>query len=426
MCCISCVAQSFGRSPRLASLWHLHSSMMMDAPDDGLCPWERDICDEELISLAEMQQQEADMAEAMAQEMAAAQTGSCDVPVTEPPTFGLEDSPAAVPCAAVVLPLSQQPSSSTQACSEEPTALTTQHILATSLPPVPKFRRLDTKTTVPESVCPVVPKPCLDLRSTVFTHSEEFGSQYFFRKLSGQQQYTWVYERLRAFYTNQVHPRILGKQRFEEFQRLTGKERQQEGRRAFKELDHSDRATVARAWRKASSPPCHIAHMIDSTFIHCKTGLMASVKAKGVLLTWMLPPTWFDVSSVMKDGEPTALADVVLRMRLSVDVQSIWQEFRDHAQACMRLSGAQDVAVCMEVCPETWEAQRDVRLHTHTFLKSSEAPLRARNLAAFEHKCVKPHMSFTIGGAPVTSNSKTSWAGFCLLLHRRQDRDLVQ
>ena len=153
---------------------------------------------------------------------------------------------------------------------------------------------------------------------------------------------------------------------------------------------------------------------------------MASVKAKGVLLTWMLPPTWFDVSGVMKDGEPTALADVVRRMRLSVDVQSIWQEFRDHAQACMRLSGAQDVAVCMEVCPETWEAQREVRLHTHTFLKSSEAPLRARNLAAFEHKCVKPHMSFTIGGAPVTSNSKTSWAGFCLLLHRRQDRDLVQ
>ena len=182
MCCISCVAQSFGRSPRLASLWHLHSSMMMDAPDDGLCPWERDICDEELISLAEMQQQEADMAEAMAQEMAAAQTGSCDVPVTEPPTFGLEDSPAAVPCAAVVLPLSQQPSSSTQACSEEPTALTTQHILATSLPPVPKFRRLDTKTTVPESVCPVVPKPCLDLSSTVFTHSEEFVFQYFFSK----------------------------------------------------------------------------------------------------------------------------------------------------------------------------------------------------------------------------------------------------
>ena len=126
-----------------------------------------------------------------------------------------------------------------------------------------------------------------------------------------------------------------------------------------------------------------------------------------------------------KDGEPTALSEVVRRLRLSDDVQSRWQEFKDHAHACMKLSGAQDVAVCMEVCPETWEAQREVRLHTHAFLKSNDVPLRARNLAVFEHQCVKPHMSLTVGGLPVCSNTRTPWAGF-LLLHRRQDRDPVQ
>ena len=123
------------------------------------------------------------------------------------------------------------------------------------MPPAPMLRRLHTKTSVPLHACPPTENPALDLTSEVVEHSEEFLSKHFFRKLDGQQQYNWVYERLRAFYTKQVHPRTLGKECLLKFQQLPDLERQKEGRRAFKELQQSERVEVARAWKTASAPP---------------------------------------------------------------------------------------------------------------------------------------------------------------------------
>ena len=70
------------------------------------------------------------------------------------------------------------------------------------------------------------------------------------------------------------------------------------------------------------------------------------------------------------------------------------------------------MAVCLEVCTQTWELQGVVRFHMHMFLKSIQENLRMRRLAVFEFKCVRPHVSTAIGGMPTYASGRASWSGF--------------
>ena len=391
----------------------------MDSEDDGLEIWDREDnldCSLEMFTeqleppteeYMEQEQEEKEETEQEEQEQKE-QEQQQEQQQVQPP------GPESLPVAPAILPvLDPQDTTPERPERVEPTALTPDPLVAKMLDKSPKLKRLTKKTTVPEYVCPKVVRPFVDLTPEVFEHSEVWLSQHFYRKLCGQQQYHWVYDRLRAFYVKQVHPRILTKKGQSDFQQLSGVERQKEGRRAFTDLDSSRRAQIAVAWMKASVPPAYIAHVIEEQFInHVGGGISARTKTKGVLLTWMLPANIGSVSNVVAAGEPTALRSVVRRLRASVDVQSVWKDIQLHAQVCLRLAGAADVAVCLEVCPDTWEEKRELKLHMHAFVKSSGSDLRVRNLNPFAFSGVKPNASMTIGGVPVQSNGRSSWSGF--------------
>ena len=321
----------------------------------------------------------------------------------------------AVPVAGPVLPLSQfRVASPERPVDAEPTACSNAEPTACMQPPPPKLRRLHSKTTVPLDVCPKATEPAGHWANEVFSYTEEFVTQHFFRQLNSDQQYNWVYERLRAFYVKEVHARTLTQEERSTWRRLYGSERQKDGRRAFRELDAQDRIALATVWRKATAPPPYIGRVVEERLINQqwsgRTGKGAG--AKGALLTWMLPPTILDVSNVVQDGEPTALREVVRRLRTTAVVQSFWQEIQEHAHRCRRSAGGQDVAICLEVCPDTWESRRDIQLHVHAFLKTGGASLAVRNLSLFEFHHVRPHLSLTVGGLQVGTNGRTSWSGF--------------
>ena len=337
------------------------------------------------------------------------------------PCFDLDDLPEPHRWGEALLPLSQELTTPKRSRDEEPTALGSPQCVGPLLQPAPKLRRLSGKTTVPAVMCPEREHRVLDLSKEKFEPTaEEFLTLHFFRRLDGAQQYNWVYDRLRAFYVKHVHPRTLTLDKFRAHNSLTGAQRQKEGRSAFKELTSAEKATVARSWLLASTPPKHIANFVDARFITEKTGFVGTIKTKGVLLTWMFPRSSADVSSVVDDEEPTALRELVRRLRLLASVQTLWKEFQQHAQSCLRLSGGQDVAVCLEVCPDTWETKGGVQLHGHAFLKASTGELRAKNLSTFEFQATKPHLSQTVGGVLCSSTSRTSWAGFfyCCILEK--------
>ena len=346
--------------------------MMLDCPPE----------EEQLELPLEEEYVEQEQVEELLEEEPAAGTSNCGavvLPETAPETA----------VATAVLPI-QDPQYTTpeRRQREEPTAQTPSPMVASLMSRTPKLRRLKEKTTVPEDVCPKAAEPTADWVSEVFKHTEEFPSKHFWRKLDGQQQYNWVYERLRAFYVYKVHARTLTKKGVSEFEELSGAERQTQGRRAFKDVDASRRAQVAVAWLKATAPPNYIGHVLEEQLIDNHTGCAPRTRAKGVLLTWMLPANFGKSSEVVGSGEPTALRDVVRLLRASADLQSSWKDILLHARICLQLAGAADVAVCMEVCPETWEERRELKLHVHAFLKTGGADLKVRHPAPFRSSSV--------------------------------------
>ena len=200
-----------------------------------------------------------------------------------------------------------------------------------------------------------------------------------------------------------------------DFEKLRGVDRQREGRCAFGALDSVRRAHVAVAWVKASTPPAYIARVIQEQFID-PGGSSGSIRTrtKGILLTWMLPEDFGSVSKVFAAEEPTALTEVVRLLRASADLQSAWKDIQLHAQVCLRCAGAADVAVCLDVCPDTWEDRREIKLHIHAFLKSSGADLRVRNIIPFAFGGVKPNASLTIAEMPVQADGRSSWSVFSI------------
>ena len=349
---------------------------------------------------------------AMVPDAAAVHVGEPTASVQQPPASAAA-APAEAPVAAAVLPVQESPCAPPKRPRDvEPTAHAPTPLLAGLLPPAPKLRRLLKKTSVPQQVCPQPLASSLDWGKEVFKVDEEFVSAPFFRKLDGRQRYNWVYEKLRGFYVKQVHPRTLGKKGMADFQKLKGSERQKEARRAFTDLESSERARIASAWMKASAPPRHVAHVIEEQIIKQASACFGRVKTKGALLTWMLPKDMVNTSKVVETQEPTALKELVDHLRVSGILQEAWKDIQLHAQTCLRLAGASDVAVCLEVCPDTWGAQKEVQLHFHAFLKSQGPDLRLRNLGPFSYQDVKPHMSGSIGGMPMNTNGRGSWAGY--------------
>ena len=157
--------------------------------------------------------------------------------------------------------------------------------------------------------------------------------------LDYEKQYNWVYERLRSFYTRHVHSCSLNKEEQATWSKMSGQERQKEGRCAFRGLDGQQRAQVTGAWRKACLPPPHITRVCEERFMKDGARTSCRVRGKGVLLTWMLPAVFNAVKPVVGGEEPTALRDVVLLLRASAEAQSTWKDLMMHAQVCKRLAG---------------------------------------------------------------------------------------
>ena len=78
------------------------------------------------------------------------------------------------------------------------------------------------------------------------------------------------------------------------------------------------------------------------------------------------------------------------------------------------------VAITLEVCPETYELQRKLRLHIHCFLKSSKQPLSMQHMQMYEFEGNSCHQSTQIGGLACTKG-RSSWSGFfyCCLKEKK-------
>ena len=103
---------------------------------------------------------------------------------------------------------------------------------------------------------------------------------------------------------------------------------------------------------------------------------------KGLLLTLILTDNFVDASKLAQQVDPTATLDTLVDILRSDEViQASWPDLQAHGQNCMQQAAARDVAVSLEVCPDTWRLQKVMRLHAHMFLKSTTDNLRLNRWA---------------------------------------------
>ena len=386
----------------------------MDLSDDERDPWEREEPDA-MMGMEDRDEEEEELGppeeEHTGDEQDEQQEGEKRTALD--PAASSDCGPSAVPVQPAVLPVAEpEYKTPEKRAHEELTALTPPSLVAKLMPQGPTLKRLKTKSTVPESVCPKVLDPWIDFATQKFEHQEDFISQKDFAMLDYEKQYNWVYERLRSFYTRHVHSCSLNKEEQAIWNKISGQERQKEGRCAFRGLDGQQRAQVTGAWRKACLPPPHITRVCEERFMKDGARTSCRVRGKGVLLTWMLPAVFNAVKPVVGGEEPTALRDVVLLLRASADVQSTWKDLMMHAQVCKRLAGGSDVAVCLEICPDTWTERKELKLHVHAFIKSNASDVCIKDLGAFSFAGVVPFTAGSIGGVNVGGNGRSAWSGF--------------
>ena len=193
---------------------------------------------------------------------------------------------------------------------------------------------------------------------------------------------------------------------------------------AFKELPNDDRNVCIRKYMELVRPPPWVKKALDERFLSNEGGnKVCRLRQEGLLLTWNLPGEGPSDSGTLAQSVPPVKLTVdglVAQLRKDKTARALWQKVVDHGEECKRVSGANDVAVCLEVCPETYELQNVIRLHVHMFLKTSGEALRLKYTSFYDFEGCPTHVSTHIGGMTAT-RGRNNWCGFfyCCLQEKR-------
>ena len=82
--------------------------------------------------------------------------------------------------------------------------------------------------------------------------------------------------------------------------------------------------------------------------------------------------------TVAAEREPNAtrlgpsLAEASKQHREDPETQLLWQDLKSHCIEMKKHLYCADMAVCLEICPTTFQDEQSVQLHAHVFLRSNE------------------------------------------------------
>ena len=181
--------------PRFWSVPRPTSAGNMNSGDDGLDPWEREVADDFMDgppNESQMLPPDDEYFSAVGEEMHRASdpepTARVVAPDKNSPASAVQEAP---PVPRPVLPLSQPEARGSDEKQLEENSTTPPPLLAQTMLPAPKLRRLSKKTTVSPSVCPQpLPPSAFDLESELFEHKEDFLAVHFSESLMGNSSTT--------------------------------------------------------------------------------------------------------------------------------------------------------------------------------------------------------------------------------------------
>ena len=246
---------------------------------------------------------------------------------------------------------------------------------------------------------------------------EHFLTRGEWKKMTSKTQYNYVYGKIRGLYVNYVHGAMLSsEEEHTAWEAKTALEKQREGRAAFSQLTVADKNSMLRKWREIARPPAWLQASLETRSMSMNGGSsrFGNLRTHGLLMTWNLPAESLSEATRIEQSLPPGLLTVdslVVHLRNEPTAIRLWGRVIEHAHRCKTLAAADDVAVCLEVCPETYELEKKIRLHIHLFCKSSVSPLCVRHMNFFSFEGCMAHASGQIGGL-ATTKARSSWSGF--------------
>ena len=278
--------------------------------------------------------------------------------------------------------------------------------------PAMKLRRIGLASTEAESTtASEIPLSSFQVWLTQLQveHTEEVVTKHFWNTLSGTQVYNYLYDKLRGFYCMKVHP--VRPETKEEFQKLSGLNRQKTSRKAFQQLSHDDKKIVAMKWVECCKPAKYVAQATEMHFKLDQIGKGKKECCKGVMFTWILPETVVGELSLPPPQTWSTLDGLVVFLRTHEKLRELWDQIREHGQDVRRLAGASDVAISLEVCPETFELQKTIRLHVHCFVVATVGNMVFRVTRVYHLFNRAPNLSFGEGTGS-KAKGRNQWSGF--------------
>ena len=284
--------------------------------------------------------------------------------------------------------------------------------------PLKRLRLRQKTRPSPEASSPPAPLPGV---------AEEFVSRRVWNGMNDKLRYNYAYDKIRNNYCWRIYAERLPDDASRVvWNSLSNRDKQTEARVAFKTLDREDRLEMARRWLEISSPPTWVKCFVEHRFLAGDGSWDGRVGGRsrnlGQMMRWILPvdppcATSEIVQSLPPEKLP--LAELVQRLRDDPVARALFRRVKDHGMKLKMLVGADDVAMCLEVCPETWAEESILRLHIHMFFKSAASYFRVQKCATFDFEGSAAVMSNDITGA--VSKQRQTWSGFfyCCLADKK-------
>ena len=288
--------------------------------------------------------------------------------------------------------------------------------------PEPEVKRFRLREKTPASP---VNEECA-VEQPVQSIVEDLVSRRVWHGMNDRLQYNYAYDKIRNFYCWKLYAESLPCEADREvWNNKPNRLKQQEARAAFKNHFSQTRDKMATRWLEAASPPGWIRRFVEQRFIASKEASGKDrMRSLGVMVTWNLPRDAPSATSEIVQSLPPeqlSLEQLVVHLRDDPGCKALFQRIEEHGMQMKLFLAADDIAMSLEVCPETWTAQKILRLHIHMFFKSTSSYLRFRPSTFLDLEGSAACMTSNVTAQSPGGRAKCSWSGFfyCCLLEKK-------
>ena len=156
--------------------------------------------------------------------------------------------------------------------------------------------------------------------------------------------------------------------------------------------------------------PDHVEEFVKEHFVSAGCRPIARNVAT-FLLTYNGNWGWQDDAGDWVNTAGCALDAAVGIMRQQADIVALWDEAKALALRIQAKYRTADHAVCMEICPQTFEVEHQARVHVHIFMRSNKY-VTVWNDVHLQLRQSVPCCAQVIAGMQFGKRTSSGWAGY--------------